>query len=83
MQHALQSWSCRDPKATALITPQVARQFRAVPLRASNGVVAMAMEDPGASNVHAMLDFTVPRALIRGRDTGRYPGVDRPLLRSG
>ncbi len=46
-----------DPKATALITPQVARQFRAVPLRANNGVVAMAMEDPGASNVHAMLDF--------------------------
>ena len=46
-----------DPLATALITPKVARQLRVLPLRVSNGVVAVAMEDPGAKNVNAMLDF--------------------------
>ena len=46
-----------DPAAIALITPKVARQLRVLPLRVSNGVVAVAMEDPGANNVNAILDF--------------------------
>jgi type IV pilus assembly protein PilB len=46
-----------DPAAVALITPQLARQLRVLPLRMHNGIVAVAMEDPGESNVQAMLDF--------------------------
>ena len=39
-----------DPKAIALIGPDMARQLRAVPLRALGGVIAVAMEDPGVPN---------------------------------
>jgi type IV pilus assembly protein PilB len=46
-----------DPAAVALITPQLARQWRVVPLQTHKGMVAVAMEDPGESNVQAMLDF--------------------------
>ncbi|MFC7300557.1 GspE/PulE family protein [Cognatiluteimonas weifangensis] len=46
-----------DPAALALIAPRVARELRAVPLRVREGMVAVAMESPGAGNVHAMLDF--------------------------
>lgn len=46
-----------DPQAIGLITPDVARQLRAVPLRAHGGMVAVAMEDPGTQYVQGMLDF--------------------------
>jgi type IV pilus assembly protein PilB len=46
-----------DPAAVALITPQLARQWRVVPLQTHKSMVAVAMEDPGESNVQAMLDF--------------------------
>ena len=53
-----------DPAAVALIAPQVARALRAVPLRARHGMVAVAMEDPGAANVQAMLDFLSRERII-------------------
>jgi type IV pilus assembly protein PilB len=46
-----------DSKAIALLTPDVARQLRAVPLRVHGGMVAVAMERPGARQVQDMLDF--------------------------
>jgi type IV pilus assembly protein PilB len=46
-----------DPKAIALIGPDMARQLRAVPLRAHGGVIAVAMEDPGTQYAQGMLDF--------------------------
>ena len=53
-----------DPAAVALIAPQVARALRAVPLRMRLGMVAVAMEDPGAANVQAMLDFLSRERII-------------------
>jgi type IV pilus assembly protein PilB len=46
-----------DAEAIALLTPEVARQLRAVPLRIRNGMIAMAMEDPSVGNVQSILDF--------------------------
>jgi type IV pilus assembly protein PilB len=46
-----------DSKAIALLTPDVARQLRAVPLRVHGGMVAVAMERPGARQVQDMLEF--------------------------
>lgn len=46
-----------DPQAIALISPEIARQLRAVPLRAHAGVIAVAMEDPGPQAAQGMLDF--------------------------
>jgi len=46
-----------DPHAIALLSPEMARQLRAVPLRAHGGMVAVAMEDPGTRDAQGMLDF--------------------------
>jgi type IV pilus assembly protein PilB len=46
-----------DPEATARLTPEVARQLRAVPLRIRNGMIAVAMEDPSIGHVQSTLDF--------------------------
>ena len=46
-----------DPQAIALISPEVARQLRAVPLRAHGGMIAVAMEDAGPQSTQGMLDF--------------------------
>ena len=59
-------WACRwcgwptsspRPEANALIRPEVARRLRAVPLRVHQGMVAVAMEDPGNGDTLATLDF--------------------------
>ncbi|WP_052108280.1 GspE/PulE family protein [Aerolutibacter daejeonensis] len=50
--------------ALAQISPAIARQLRAVPLRTHNGMVAVAMEDPGAANAQATLDFLSPERII-------------------
>lgn len=46
-----------DPNAIALLTPDMARQLRAVPLRAHGGMVAVAMARPGVRQVQDMLEF--------------------------
>lgn len=46
-----------DPTAIALLTPEVARALRAVPLRTHGGMVAVAMEHPGTRHVQDMLEF--------------------------
>ena len=44
-------------EATALLRPEVVRRLRAVPLRLYEGVVTIAMEDPGSPDSLATLDF--------------------------
>ena len=44
-------------EANALIRPEVARRLRAVPLRVHQGMVAVALEDPGNGDAIATLDF--------------------------
>lgn len=51
-------------EALAVLSPTLARQLRAVPLRIHNGMVAVAMEDPGAANAQATLDFLSPERII-------------------
>lgn len=46
-----------DPAAVAMIGPDLARQLRAVPLRAHGGMIAVAMEDPGTRQTQGVLDF--------------------------
>jgi type IV pilus assembly protein PilB len=46
-----------DPEAIAMLRPELARQLRAVPLRAHGGRIAVAMEDPGTREVQGLLDF--------------------------
>lgn len=46
-----------QPDAVKLLTPAVARQLRAVPLRIHGGMLAVAMEDPSAQAVQDMLEF--------------------------
>ena len=46
-----------DPAAIALLTPETARQLRAVPLRAHGGMVAIALEHPGTRQVQDTLEF--------------------------
>ncbi|MFP7722968.1 GspE/PulE family protein [Lysobacter sp. A3-1-A15] len=53
-----------DPAALALIAPEVARALRAVALRTRQGMVAVALEHPGAANVQAMLDFLSRERII-------------------
>lgn len=45
------------PEAKALIRPEVARRLRAVPLQVQQGMVAVALEDPGNGDTLATLDF--------------------------
>jgi type IV pilus assembly protein PilB len=44
-------------EASALIRPEIARRLRAVPLRVHQGMVAVALEDPGNGDAIATLDF--------------------------
>ena len=44
-------------EANSLIRPEVARRLRAVPLRVFQGMVAVALEDPGNGDTLATLDF--------------------------
>ena len=44
-------------EASALVRPEVARRLRVVPLRVHQGMVAVAMEDPGNADALATLDF--------------------------
>lgn len=46
-----------ESDALRLMSPGLARRLRAVPLRVSKGMVAVAMEDPGASDAQGLLDF--------------------------
>jgi type IV pilus assembly protein PilB len=43
--------------ALGLIPPDLARRLRAVPLRVSKGMVAVAMEDPGGPDAQRLLEF--------------------------
>ena len=43
--------------ATALLRPEVVRRLRAVPMKLFEGVVTVAMEDPGSPDSLATLDF--------------------------
>ena len=45
------------PEANTLIRPEMARRLRAVPLRVQDGMVAVAVEDPGNGDTLATLDF--------------------------
>jgi type IV pilus assembly protein PilB len=45
------------PDALALVPPALVRRLRAVPLRVCRGMVAVAMEDPGAPDAQRLLDF--------------------------
>ena len=43
--------------ALRLMPPDLARRLRAVPLRVSKGMIAVAMEDPGTADTQRLLDF--------------------------
>ena len=53
-----------SPDALRHLSPTLARQLRAVPLRTRNGMVAVALEDPGAANALATLDFLSPERIV-------------------
>ncbi|MBP6749726.1 MAG: type II/IV secretion system protein [Xanthomonadaceae bacterium] len=53
-----------DAEAIARLTPEVARQLRAVPLRIRNGMIAVAMEDPSVGRVQNVLDFVSRERVI-------------------
>ena len=46
-----------ESDALRLIPPDLARRLRAVPLRVSKGMIAVAMEDPGTPDTQRLLDF--------------------------
>ena len=46
-----------ESDALALVPPDLARRLRAIPLRVCNGMVAVAMEDPGGPDAQRLLDF--------------------------
>lgn len=46
-----------ESDALRLIPPELARRLRAVPLRVTKGMVAVAMEDPGTPDTQRLLDF--------------------------
>jgi type IV pilus assembly protein PilB len=58
-------------EAKALIRPEIARRLRAVPLRVHQGVVAIAMEDPGNADALATLDFLCPQRVLAMMATPR------------
>jgi len=58
-------------EANALIRPEVARRLRAVPLRVHQGVVAVAMEDPGNQDALATLDFLCRQRVLAMTATAR------------
>jgi type IV pilus assembly protein PilB len=46
-----------EADALGLVPPDLARRLRAIPLRVCNGMVAVAMEDPGGPDAQRLLDF--------------------------
>jgi len=60
-----------SPEANALIRPEVARRLRAVPLRVHQGVVAVAMEDPGNPDALSTLDFLCRQRVLAMMATAR------------
>lgn len=53
-----------DTTVAALLRPQVARQLRVVPLRLHNGLLAVAMEDPGNQQAMAALEFATAHHVL-------------------
>jgi type IV pilus assembly protein PilB len=51
-------------EASALIRPEIARRLRAVPLRVHQGMVAVALEDPGNGDAIATLDFLCRQRVV-------------------
>ncbi len=60
-----------DPAAVALLSPQVARRLRIVPLRAEGGFLAAAMEDPSDGEALAALEFVTQDRLLPLAATAR------------
>ena len=46
-----------DPETAALLTPELARRLRIVPLRSRNGLLAAALEDPTSTAALSALEF--------------------------
>ena len=46
-----------EADALGVVAPDLARRLRAIPLRVCNGMVAVAMEDPGGPDAQRLLDF--------------------------
>lgn len=53
-----------DTTVAALLRPQQARQLRVVPLRLQNGLLAVAMEDPGNQQAMAALEFATAHHVL-------------------
>jgi type IV pilus assembly protein PilB len=58
-------------EANTLIRPEMARRLRAVPLRVHQGMVAIAMEDPGNADALATLDFLCRQRVLAMMATPR------------
>ena len=69
-----------DPAATALLSPDVARRLRIVPLRAEGGFLAAAMEDPSDGEALAALEFVTQDRLLPLAATAR--GIRAAIARS-
>ena len=69
-----------DPAATALLSPQLARRLRVVPLRIHGGLLAAAMEDPSDSEALAALEFVSPHRVVPLQATMR--GIRDAIARS-
>lgn len=53
-----------DAAVTRLLTPRQARRLRVVPLRAHNGLLAVAMEDPSSHDALQALEFVSPDRVL-------------------
>lgn len=69
-----------DPMAAALLRPTLARQFRTVPLRLRNGLLAVAMEDPSNPEAMAALEFATGNSVLPLVASGR--GIRAAIARS-
>lgn len=69
-----------DSELTRLLSPQQARLLRAVPLRARNGLLAVAMEDPSSHAAVAALEFVSPDRVLPLMATAR--GIRDAIARS-
>ena len=69
-----------DPAVTSLLSPEVARRLRIVPLRAKDGFLAAAMEDPSNSEALAALEFVSKDRLLPLVATAR--GIREAIARS-
>lgn len=69
-----------DPAAASLLSPEVARRLRIVPLRAEGGFLAAAMEDPSNGEALAALEFVTQDRLLPLAATAR--GIREAIARS-